>query len=98
MSLARRIPPSRAAEPTPVDYRFGVDNSRAGACDTPGRGARHTGREGTTRREGELGEGGQGGVHHDPHAERQCALIEVEVGVVQLMLQALTGPDTEAAH
>ena len=104
VSLARQIPQPRAAERTPVDYRFGVDNGRALARDTPGirvrhtgQGRRHTERESTTRREG-LGEGGQGGVHHDPHAQRQRALVEVEVGVVQLLLRALAGPDAEPAH
>jgi hypothetical protein len=105
VSLARWLPELRAAKHRPVDYRFGVDSSRARARDTPRTTARHTAQVSTTHRAweqdtpgGGLGEGSQCGVHHDSHAERQRALVELEVGVVQLLLRALTGPDAEAAH
>ncbi len=44
------------------------------------------------------GKGGQCGVHHDPYAQWQCALVEIEGGLVQIALRVLTGPDTQTAH
>ena len=55
-------------------------------------GSRHGSRYAGSR------QGGQDGVHHDPHAERECAFVEVEGGSMDVVLVVLARPDAEAAH
>src|SRR5690349_8653564 len=66
--------------------RCGTQNAACRRTDTVARGAgKQLGRRGDD-------------VHHRAHADTECALVDVERGLVQIQLWALSTPHAESSH